>query len=179
MQGAIEFLNGLVLSAEEFGSNKIVARGEIILSEGAVEKNVYLVQSGALRVFLLTELEELTIRFGYKGSVINSLASFITGQPSAFYIQAIRKSAIRVISKDQFNEYANASHERLNQYIGLLELLTVQQIEREIDLLTVSPAERLQRVLKRSPQLFQEIPLKYIASYLRMKPETISRIRNS
>jgi CRP/FNR family transcriptional regulator, anaerobic regulatory protein len=60
-----------------------------------------------------------------------------------------------------------------------MESLIVQQIEREVDLLTASPTERLARVLKRSPNLFQEVPLKYIASYLRMTPETLSRIRNS
>lgn len=64
-------------------------------------------------------------------------------------------------------------------YIKLLETLITQQIDREIDLLIISPSERLSRVLERSPQLFQHIPLKYIASYLKMKPETLSRIRKS
>lgn len=53
------------------------------------------------------------------------------------------------------------------------------EIEREIDILTFSPAERLNRVQERSPHLFQEIPSKYIAAYLRMTPETLSRIRKS
>lgn len=52
-------------------------------------------------------------------------------------------------------------------------------LEREIDLLTSSPFERYNRILERSPQVFQEIPLKYIASYLRMTPETLSRLRKS
>ncbi len=51
--------------------------------------------------------------------------------------------------------------------------------EREIDLLTQSPQERIERIRKRSPQVFQEIPHKYIASYLRMSPETLSRLLNS
>jgi hypothetical protein len=59
-----------------------------------------------------------------------------------------------------------------------MEMVITQQIEREIDLLTVSPTERLKRVLERSPNVFQEVPLKYIASYLRMTPETLSRLRN-
>ena len=54
-----------------------------------------------------------------------------------------------------------------------------QQMEREIDILTYSPLKRYQRVLKRSPHLFQEIPSKYIASYLRMSPETLSRLKKS
>ena len=42
-----------------------------------------------------------------------------------------------------------------------------------------SPKERYERVLKRSPQLFQEIPNKHIANYLRMSAETLSRLKNS
>jgi hypothetical protein len=62
-------------------------------------------------------------------------------------------------------------------WLKLLEQMIFQQLEREKDLLTFSPLERYKRVWKRSPQLFQEIPNKYIASYLRMTPETLSRIK--
>ena len=61
----------------------------------------------------------------------------------------------------------------------ILENLVIQQMEREIDILTNSPKERYLRVLKRSPQLFQEIPNKHIANYLRMSPETLSRLKKS
>jgi hypothetical protein len=55
----------------------------------------------------------------------------------------------------------------------------VGKIEREVELLTFTPEERYNRLLKRSPHIFQLIPKKYIASYLRMTPETMSRIRPS
>ena len=61
----------------------------------------------------------------------------------------------------------------------MLESLFLDQFEREIDLLTASPEERYLRVLKRSPKVFQEVPHKYIAEYLRMTPETLSRIKKS
>ena len=140
---------------------------------------MYVIITGAVRVFQVTEFEEQTIRFGYEGSIITSLSSFITGKPSEFFIEALRKTNLKIISKQQLDQIVNESHESLNQYNRLLEALIVQQMEREIDLLTESPTKRLRRVLERSPNLFQEIPLKYIASYLRMTPETLSRIRNS
>jgi CRP-like cAMP-binding protein len=86
---------------------------------------------------------------------------------------------LQVISREKLYQLVNENETSLKQYILLLETLITQQIDREIDLLITSPSERLNRVLSRSPNLFQEIPLKYIASYLRMKPETLSRIRNS
>ncbi len=161
------------------GSSKTLAKGAFLLKEGDIERNLYFIESGAVRVFYLTELEEQTIRFGYEGSIINSLASFIKAEPSEFYIEALRKTKLKFISKQELMNFVNESEEHLKQYIQLLETLITQQIDREIDLLISSPTERLKRVLERSPNLFQQVPLKYIAAYLRMKAETLSRIRNS
>jgi len=173
------FIEKLKDSFDKIATKKVIAKGEFLIREGEVEKYLYLVESGAIRVFYLTEFEEMTIRFGYKGSMITSLSSFIKAKPSEFYIDALRKTTLKVISKENLMKLAYESLENLKQYTALLESLITQQIEREIDLLITSPTERLNRVLRRSPNLFQEIPLKYIASYLRMTPETLSRIRNS
>jgi CRP-like cAMP-binding protein len=175
----VEFRNKLQDAFHAKAFIKNLSKGEFLIKEGEKETHVYLVESGLVRVFLVSEFEEQTIRFGYSGSMINSLHSFITGQPSEFYIEALRKTTVRVLSKDALLELVHEDEDSLKSYVALLENLVTQQIEREIDLLTPSPVERLNRVLKRSPNLFQEVPLKYIASYLRMTPETLSRIRNS
>ena len=164
---------------EEAGESKVFHKGDYLLCEGQTERHLYYIETGAVRVFYLSEFEEHTIRLGYEGSFINSLSSFFKETPSEFYIEVIRKSNIRLLSKTDFIRFRDANTEHLHQYINFLELLVTQQNEREIDLLTVSPTQRLERVLKRSPKIFQQIPLKYIASYLRMTPETLSRIRKS
>jgi CRP-like cAMP-binding protein len=61
----------------------------------------------------------------------------------------------------------------------LEEVALVGMIEREAELLTFTPEQRYRRLMNRSPHLFQIIPRKYIASYLRMSPETLSRIKLS
>lgn len=172
------FTEKLLLFFETNAREKVIHKGEFLTKEGDIERNLYLVESGAVRIFYLSEFDEHTIRFGYEGSLINSLSSFIKEQPSEFYIEAIRKTTVKVILKEELINLRNASDENLRQYIELLESLITQQIDREVDLLITSPTERLKRVLERSPKLFQHVPLKYIASYLRMKPETLSRIRN-
>ena len=63
--------------------------------------------------------------------------------------------------------------------IGRNEFLKIKVAFIEIDILTNSPKERYKRVLKRSPQLFQEIPNRHIANYLRMSAETLSRLKKS
>lgn len=171
--------DGLLQELLTVSSELTVAKNAFIVPEGKVDQHIYFIERGAVRVFLQSEFEELTIRFGYQGSFITSLSSFIKGTPSEFYIQAIRATKLRVISKVQFQEYIDCDDRYLKLYNAILEGLVLQQLEREIDLLTYSPSERLQRVLERSPNVFQEIPSKYIASYLRMTPETLSRIRKS
>lgn len=176
---AQHFFQELMTLFQTEGTSKSLVKDELLLKETQIENNLYLIESGAVRVFLLSELEETNIRFGYSGSMINSLASFLKQSPSEFYIEALRKTEIKILSRTQILNFTHQSQAHLEGYTAFIEGAFAQQIDREIDLLTPSPADRLERVLKRSPNLFQEIPLKHIASYLRMTPETLSRIRKS
>lgn len=142
----------------------------------SVVQDIFYIESGSVRAFIEAEGEEHNIRFGYAGSIITPLDSYITGQPSDLYIQALKKTSVRIISKKRFTEILDGNEHIKGRWLELLQLLVVQFMERERDLLTHSPAERYRRVLKRSPSLFQEIPRKHIASYLRMTPETLSRV---
>ena len=173
------FMDRLLPAFEEHGVTRTFAKGEYLIREGDVERQLHLVLDGAVRVLYVTGHDEHIIRFGYRESIINSLNSFLKATPSEYFIEAIRKTTVKSISREALYTIVEKDRESQRQYIDLLETLVTQQMERELDLLTPSPLERLNRVLARSPHLFQEIPLKYIASYLRMTPETLSRIRNS
>ena len=153
-------------------------RNEFLKVKGSIDTNLYYVESGSLRVFVLDDCEEQIIRFGYKDNLIVSLDSFLTGKPSELYIQAIKKTVLKVITKQQFDAFLKTGS-NVNMWISILENLVLQQLDREMDILTNSPKERYLRVLKRSPVLFQEIPLRHIANYLRMSAETLSRLRKS
>ncbi|MFY7672738.1 Crp/Fnr family transcriptional regulator [Tenacibaculum sp. MEBiC06402] len=154
-------------------------RNEYLKVKGTIDTNLYYVKSGSLRIFLLEEEEEQTIRFGYKNNLIAALDSFLNDQPSDFYIQALKQTIVKQLSKKEYLNFIESSPENKEIWNEILKNFVLQQMERERDILTISPLERYRRVLKRSPQLFQEIPNKYIASYLRMTPETLSRIKKS
>ena len=131
---------------------------------------------GAVRAFVQTETE-MTIRFGYRGSFIADLPSFLFGTPSEISIQALKNTTVKSIHKDKLYRFIDSKTEYTKLWQNVLEVLACRQLEREIDILTASPVERYKRVLKRSPEVFQHIPHKYIASYLRMTPETLSRLK--
>lgn len=163
----------------ELSNTKItISRNEFLKVGGTIDTNVYYVESGSLRIFVLDNDEEQIIRFGYQENIIVSLDSFLTGKPSNLFIQAIKKTVIRVVTKQQIDDFLETGHNR-NFWVKILENLVIQQMERETDILTSSPKERYERVLKRSPQLFQQIPNRYIANYLRMSAETLSRLKKS
>lgn len=155
-----------------------INRNEFLKVKGSIDKNLYYIASGSLRIFVLDEYEEQTIRLGYKENLVVSLDSFLTNKPSNLFIQAIKKTVVKVITKPQIEQFLETEKNRAI-WTKILETLVIQQMEREIDLLTNSPKERYERVLKRSPQLFQEIPNRHIANYLRMSAETLSRLKKS
>jgi CRP-like cAMP-binding protein len=162
-----------------FEKTVTVERNQFLKKGGSADTHIYFIESGSLRIFITDGEEERIIRFGYQNNIIVALDSFFTQKPSDFYIQAIKKTTVKIISKEKFMTFINSNPENLKIWLEILEDLVLQQIEREKDLLVQSPRERYQRVLKRSPQLFQEIPNKHIANYLRMTPETLSRLKKS
>lgn len=173
----IKYLTQQLYDHDLWDKTITLSRNEFLVMEGSVNTHLYYVESGSLRVFINHEKEEHNIRFGYTGSFISALDSFITDQQTDFYIQAIKKTTIKAISKPHFLAFVNQSLDHLQLWQQIMGMLILQQLEREKDLLTTSPQARYQRVFKRSPQLFQAIPHKHIASYLRMTPETLSRLK--
>lgn len=156
-----------------------LSRNEYLKVSGSVDRNMYFVMDGCLRVFVIEEFEEHTIRFGYQGNLIGALDSFISNKASDFYIQALKKTRVKSVSREAYIDFIESDNEHIKAWNVMLEYLVLSMMERERDLLVSSPAERYKRVLERSPQLFQEVPHKYIASYLRMTPETLSRLKKS
>lgn len=158
---------------------KTLARNEFLKTSGSKDTNLYLVQSGCFRLFVEDEKEEHTIRLGYQGDIIAALDSFIADTPSPFFIQALKKSEVLVLPKTNFVGFVESDPNYAKLWQEVMGFLIQSQIEREIDILCSSPVERYRRLAERSPRLFQEIPHKYIAAYLRMTPETLSRILKS
>lgn len=170
---------GIIELVKQAEKTITVTRNDFIKACGTVDTTLYYIESGSVKAYVHINGEEQIIRLGYAGNILVSLDSFLTEKPSALGIQAIKKTVLRVLSKQELQHYLQQSETNQRLWAATLEQLVLQQMEREIDLLTDSPKERYQRVLARSPQLFQAVPNHYIANYLRMSAETLSRLKKS
>ena len=115
-------------------------------------------------------------RFGYAGDYVMAVDAYITGAPTRYTFEALRRTRVAVATYADHTRWLGERAEHGEAWEAGKGWLITGLLQREIDLLTPSPEERYRRVLERSPRLFQEVPAKYIANYLRMSPETLSRI---
>jgi len=152
-------------------------KGEMILKEGEVCRHIYWVVRGLVRQFYYKNEKELTEYMAAENTICMSIESLFKEQPSHQQMQAIEPTVIFAIPKDRLEHEAvrNTNLQMLYRKI-LEESLILSQIHADM-LRFESAQERYAKLVKRSPQLVMRAPLVYIASYLQMTPETLSRVR--
>lgn len=162
---------------ERYTSLKKLKKGEILTREFEVCDHLAFINQGFFRIFLRKEQDEATTYLAGPGSFITSIASFVERIPSVDNIQSITNSEVYLIKYEHLQSLYNKKHkfEKLGRI--LLEKYLIAKEERIISFITESPEERYTSLIKKSPELILNIPLQHIASYLGVKPETLSRIR--
>ena len=149
------------------------------IREDKPKPNIYFIAKGSFKICYEIEEQEIIVGFGYENSFVLDLPSFYTSKPSDFYIQAIKECKVWGIRKTDFFEMLDKSLTLSKYWRKRTELIILDLVERELDILTNSPKARYERLFARNPFIFQLIPHKYIAAYLRMTPETLSRLKKS
>lgn len=152
-------------------------RGAVICGIGQVEQRFYIVRSGVQKLSFPHDGNDLCVGFAYDGSWCGEFASFISRKPARFEVSAATDSVLLGIAYDDLQRLYHElpMMERWGRLI--LEELIQGRAVREVELLSLSAEERYDRLMARSPHLLQLVPQKDIASYLRMTPETFSRLR--
>lgn len=176
---AIERLKLKLSEAKIWTKELDFKRWEYLKESDTTDTNLYFIEEGCLRVYFREEASEHVLYLGYKGSLISALDSFLSEKKSSLVIQCIHKTKAKVVAKENFLAFIKKDQEASLLWQEVLSELSLWHLEREKDLLIQSPKSRCERILSRQPLLFQEVPHKYIASYLRISPETLSRILNS
>ncbi|WP_291721937.1 Crp/Fnr family transcriptional regulator [Bernardetia sp.] len=162
----------------ELTQTKQYKAGESILSQGDTNKHLYFLDKGLVRAFYYKEKKELTSWIFPENTLFISVYSFLTQTPSNETIEAIEDSTVLCISHAKLQKLYN-SYLDLN-VVGrkLTEMYYIQMAERATNLRMVSSKTRYENFIREYPNLINRIPLGYVASYLGMSQETLSRIRS-
>ncbi len=154
-------------------------KGEFVLKEGEVCTNIYWVAKGLVRQFYYKNDKELTEYMATENTIFMSIESLFKEEPSRQQIQTLEPTILFALPKPALEREAvrNVNIQMLYRKI-LEESLIISQVHADM-LRFESAQERYAKLVKRSPQLILRAPLVYIASYLQMTPETLSRVRTS
>ncbi len=155
------------------------AKNEMILREGETCRNIYYIERGLVRQFYFKNGKDITEHLGVDHTIFMCIESLFREEPSHLQVQAIEPTLIFALPKTRLEEVAmhNVNIQILYRKI-LEESLIISQVHA--DLVRFESAQsRYKRMCKLSPQVVLRAPLVYIASYLQMTPETLSRVRSS
>jgi len=153
-------------------------KGDLIYKQGEIPKKVCFLMSGAVRFFYITENgKDHTTKFGFENEPIVPYASFVEQLPSNISIIALEPVELVWTSKEDFNNFMS-EYPRFQSGIAKLLGEYLLKASQQLNLLRIgSSRERYEALRTIQPEVINRIPLTYIASYLDMALETLSRIR--
>jgi len=148
-----------------------------LLLIGETEQYLSFVDDGIIRFYIPKGDSDLTFGFVFSGSFMCAYDSFLTQNPSIYSVQTITNTTLWRLGYKDLQEIYNKTE--IGNLIGRItaENLFLNKAEREISLLINTPEERYLKIFKERPELIEKIPLKYIASYIGITPQALSRIR--
>jgi CRP-like cAMP-binding protein len=176
----IENYTTLSLSDWEIISNcfeyREIEKNEIILQEGEICKHLYFLETGLLHYFINKEGNEITKFFTNAPYCFTSQMSFNNEKPATENIQAIEKSVVWQITLKQSNELFELESWTIFAKKILQEVqFFTEEILEEIQ--TETAEFRYRKMVTNDAELTNRIPLKYLASFLGIAPQSLSRIR--
>ena len=155
-----------------------LAKGNLFIREGQICRYMTYVHQGMVRQFYIKGGKDLTEHFTYEGGIFVCLESFFCQKPGYLQVEALENTVCYAFPHDALMELVRQRQEIHYFYSGLLEnALIISQKKADAHRFE-SASERYQRLWTEHPAIVKRAPMSYIASYLGMTPETLSRIRS-
>jgi len=157
---------------------QVFKKNSLIIRSGDVENYLSFIETGMLRFWIEVGDKEITFDFAFEKSFFSAYLSFLTRDTTNWNIQAITPIVLWRISYTDLHLIYEQTV--VGEKIGRLaaEDLFIKAAKRKIDLLTYTAEELYLILFKEQPHLIQNIPLKYLASYIGVTPQALSRIRS-
>jgi len=139
--------------------------------------SVAFINKGCLRYYYLAEGEEHTLQFFFENAWYTDYESFLTEKPTAQFIQALEPTELLILSKHSLTELYNTipKFERFGRIMA--EQAYLGSRKKNVAYHTLTPEDQYLKLVHERPKVIQRVALKYIASYLGIQPESLSRIR--
>lgn len=159
-------------------SRKEFAKKTILLKAGQVENYLSFIEKGIVRFYIPGDENDLTFSFAFGNAFVSAYDSFLTQLPCLYCVETLADTVIwRLTYTDLQAIYRDTE---VGNLIGrhASEQLFLSKSRRELSLLRDSAEQRYLNLFTEQPHLVRDIPLKYIASYIGITPQALSRIRN-
>lgn len=168
----------LIENSTEF---QTIKKGEILLENGEICKNLYFIAKGILRTFITDEQGNFYNKNLFlENTLACSKVSSMLQTPSNFTIEALEDCILINLNYKKYIELINQNDDLKNYYIANIEKnWIIEKEQREIALVMQNATERYLQLLKNHPDIADRIPLLHIASHLGITPTQLSRIRKS
>ncbi|TKT89522.1 cyclic nucleotide-binding domain-containing protein [Dyadobacter frigoris] len=153
-------------------------KNEILIHQGQTGQRTFFVGKGCLRIFFNNEQGQDTTRYvAFENNFATGLVSFITGEPSQEFIQAVENSDLLYISQQDFYHLLEIIPSWDKFYRIYLEKAYVNNTNRLMSFVTMNAKERYVLLLEQNPAIVARLPNKLVASYLNISQETLSRLK--
>ncbi len=145
---------------------------------GEVATTIYFVLTGITRRYFYRGKQEVITHLVKEGTIMGSIISFLTGEPSRYILETIEPVTALAISKDDLESLflSDKKWEKFGRKIITSFFLQIEY--RNLDNIKYSTKERFVSFMKQNPDLVMRVPQKYLASYLEIQPETFSRLKH-
>jgi CRP/FNR family transcriptional regulator, anaerobic regulatory protein len=159
-------------------TRKKIQAGQNLLRPGQVCRHSFILEKGIVRNYFYKEGKEITSWFDFEGEFVGSLHSYYSQTPSEEGVETITDSIILEMSFEKF-DLLSKSNPAFKKLIDIVTLYFIHNLESRGRILQAySAQERYDLFLEKHPEAINTIPLKFIASFLGITPETLSRIKS-
>lgn len=154
-------------------------KGERILSEGEVCTGISYIEKGLVRQYYIKNGKEVTENLGVDHSIFMCIESLFKEEPSHLQVEALEPTLVYILPKAKLEAAAMRNVNIQMLYRKILEESLIQsQVHADLMRFETAP-NKYKRLCEMNPQVVLRAPLTYIANYLQMTPETLSRIRSN